>query len=121
MSWILQTNDFKKIQLPDSIEQPSGKDIMILSLKKLGFFWAISLFCIFIPVLHFFLTPIFFLVGILAFLTQYRNTHFIKELHVACPSCQQNLILKKFYFSEDKKITCDHCATQLFFKTTPNL
>ena len=116
MSWILQTNDYKKTDLAAFISEPNRKDITLLSLKKLALFWAIALFCIFIPVLHFLLTPLFFLIGILAFTKQHRNTHFIKQAIVACPSCQQNLIFKDLYFSESNKINCDHCVVQLFFK-----
>lgn len=121
MIWILQTNDFKKIELSGSaVTTPLRKEVTILSLKKLALFWGLSLFCVFIPVLHFLLTPLFFFLGILTFLKQHRNTHFIKEMTIPCPSCQQSLVLKNLYFLEDKKINCDHCANQLFFKTVQN-
>lgn len=119
MIWILQTNDYKKIELADQqIEQPTRKEITVLSLKKLALYWALSLICVFIPVLHFLLTPLFFLVGILAFIKQHRNTHLIRNMNVNCPSCQQLFIIKNLYYTEDHKINCDHCVTQLFFKVS---
>lgn len=60
-------------------------------LKKLFFYWGIALFCIFIPVLHFLLVPIFFFLGIFIAVKSLKSKARILSGNTTCPYCQKNI------------------------------
>lgn len=113
MTWSLRTNDFKREPLNTVVTTPPKKDVIVISLKKLGFHWGIAVFCVFVPVLHFILVPLFLLIGVLSFTKQYKYKYQLTEARPLCPHCRNSFIIKNIYFSDGQKINCDLCQTQL--------
>ncbi|MGZ3690219.1 MAG: hypothetical protein ACXVAX_01875 [Pseudobdellovibrio sp.] len=113
MPWMLRTNDFKKEILNLEIVPCTKNELVILSFKKLALFWGLAICSVFIPVLHFVLVPSFLIVGVVAFMKQYKNTHLIKGGIYICPECKRDFEMKPIYFMEGKKIDCSLCGTQL--------
>lgn len=114
--WILRANDFKQNPLEVNIVPSSKKSVILLSLKKLGLFWGLAMVSILIPILHFVLVPAFLIIGVYAFLSQYKNTHSLHEGSSTCPACQGRFPIKNIYIYDSKKINCELCMEQLIFK-----
>ena len=79
--------------------------------KSLAIYWGIALFTVFIPVLHFFLTPLFFGVGIYVARKTQKTKLQILSGRVPCPKCKEPIPLKKADFSEGHSVICQHCIT----------
>jgi hypothetical protein len=82
---------------------------------RLGFFWLLAIFCIFIPVLHFFLVPGLLLVGLIQFFQQVKNPNWIAKGLVLCPSCQSEISFKNYLWRNGLRIRCSSCSLQLTF------
>lgn len=113
MAWKLKTNDFKESLVTGNVVACEKKDTIFLSLKKLGLFWILAAFSVFIPLMHFILVPAFLGLGIFAFLSQYKNKFYLEKANCQCPQCMQSFALNKFYFFDGKKLGCTHCMAQL--------
>ncbi len=113
MPWSLRSNDFKSSSLKAKVTTCEKKDIILLSFKKLVLFWAVAVFCILLPLVHFVLVPAFVFVGIFVFLAQYKNTHFFSTGEFQCPGCNELNQPKNIYFFESKKLSCSLCGEQL--------
>lgn len=80
-----------------------------ISLKKFGFMLALAIGAVFIPVLHFFLVPLFlilsFVLGFKAYATQY-HLQFTKDTN--CIECQKPLKIEVM-LDESLRVKCNHC------------
>ena len=79
--------------------------------KALAIYWGIALFTVFIPVLHFFLTPLFFIVGFYQFRKAQKTKLQILTGKVPCPKCKEIVKLKKADFTEGHSVICQQCVT----------
>lgn len=113
MSWILRANDFKQSHLAVEVFSCEKKEMFLLSLKKLVLYWGLAAVSILVPLLHFILVPSFLLIGVYVFLSQYKNTYFLKKGTYTCPSCNHPSSLENIYFFAGKKVSCDLCMAQL--------
>lgn len=113
MTWILRNNSFKQSPLDAEIIACTKKDVIILSIKKLGLFWGLAIISILIPILHFVLVPAFLLAGVYAFSSQFKNTHHLTKGGGTCPGCNKFFSIKNINFFEGKKISCELCMEQL--------
>src|SRR5690606_20106040 len=59
-------------------------------LKLLIILWAIALFTVLIPILHFVLVPLFLLLGPLGFYLGYSQTTSYENGKGECPACKQS-------------------------------
>lgn len=112
-TWILKTNNFKVADIEGVIIDCKKNAIVMMSLKKLSIYWALAIFCILIPVLHFILTPLFFVVGLMAFFSQYKNSHFLQTGFYVCPLCLNRVEIKKIYLYQGMKWNCNVCMEQM--------
>jgi hypothetical protein len=112
-SWNVRTTDFKQSEFAPGSVGCTTKGLTIAGLKKLAMFWLLAVFCIFIPVLHFFLVPLFLIVGVVAMVTQMKNTHHLEHGTFTCPNCHEPMAVKDFYFSNGKRFRCKSCSQQL--------
>lgn len=109
----IKTNDFKAAEFTGKISEPSKADRLKESLKKMFIFWGLSIASVFIPVLHFFLVPLFLLMGIGFFFFQMKQTHVMENLKFNCPSCGQENKIIKMYFKDSHRFRCQSCSTQI--------
>lgn len=110
---MLKTNTFKIADIEGTVIDCSKKTIVMMSLKKLALYWALAVFCILIPVLHFILTPLFFIVGLIVFFSQYKNSHFLRTGHYTCPLCANRVEIKNVYLYPSMKWNCNICMEQM--------
>ncbi len=80
-----------------------------LALKKLFIYWSLALFFILIPVLHFILVPLFFILGAVIFARQMSQATIISQAQAHCPNCKQELILKNIKPKFPINDFCPHC------------
>lgn len=86
------------------------------ALKYLGGAWAMALFSIFLPLLHFVLVPGLFLAGpILAYLF-YNKKEQMQAGTILCPKCKSEVPYKKQYVKWPLSITCTNCLNVLTLK-----
>lgn len=111
--WIAQTNDCKSNPLQGSVTQCSKNELIRVGLKRLFLFWLGATICVFIPILHFFLVPLFFIIGIIAFIRTQRCNLKIQSASYLCPSCQVQNKIKEVWFEENYRARCEACAIQV--------
>ena len=75
--------------------------------------WIIAAFCILIPVMHFFLVPGGFVLGLIL----YRDTGWRSDGPVVCPSCQSQIQLNHGTFRWPIREICPGCRTNVFIST----
>lgn len=106
------SNDITKYLEP-SIEllKLTPSERLNVSIKKFGFLLALAIGSVFIPVLHFFLVPLFLILslvlGFKAYATQYR-LRFANETN--CIECQKPL-KTEVMLDESLRLKCNHCLT----------
>lgn len=93
------------------IRSYSPPEIVKKSLQKLGLFWGMSLFSVFLPVVHFVLTPLFFVLGIYLSVRARKFRHEILSGTIACPHCKKDITIGKSAFFEEHTEICQSCAS----------
>lgn len=93
---------------------------LIRGLKALGICWAIAIFCILIPILHFVLVPLFLLIGALMFMQQWGQQYYFVSGSILCPSCQTEIKPKAGAFDWPKREICHNCRADLSFSPPSN-
>lgn len=112
--WVLRSNDFKTSPVNASIHSCDKSEAMVGGAGQLLKFWVMAFFCIFIPVLHFFLVPGLFLIGIYVFLKSTKFKFHISQSGSAdCPCCHNQIELKELWFESQVRFSCQHCSEQL--------
>lgn len=104
------SNDITKFLEPSAeLLKLTSSERLKVSCKKFAFLLALAIGSIFIPVLHFFLVPMFLILslvlGFKAYATQYR-LHFLKETN--CIECQKPL-KAEVMLDESLRVKCHHC------------
>lgn len=79
------------------------------SLKTFGVFFGLAIAAVFIPVLHFFLVPLFLLLSIVFSILKYKEVGMIDLSRFNCPSCHKPLNEKIFAFKENDTSIQRHC------------
>ncbi len=89
------------------IKSFNQKERIIRGLKFLGIFWGSAILAVFIPMLHFILVPLLFLVGIIiaAFVSQTKSVVLGGES--VCPKCESFLPIVR---SSDQWPLTDLCS-----------
>lgn len=89
----------------------SSQESMVKAFKSLGICWGVGLLCVFVPVLHFVLTPSAILAGPVAALLVYNKTQKLpKKLSgtVICSHCKAQTA---FLFEEAKPPLYEMCKS----------
>lgn len=119
------STDNNKIEMPVILVSPQGNNApatvsilewsprqrTIRAFKALGICWGLALFCVFIPVLHFILVPLFFLGGPIAAYVLYRREKTLLGGQGQCPNCQQPFSVAPGTLSWPYKDLCTGCQT----------
>jgi hypothetical protein len=111
--WILRTNDFKETVLTDPVQNFVKSEIIIKALKQLALYWSIAAVCILIPLLHFFLVPLFLMLGLFKGYRSLHNKRKITKCDYICPQCKQMSSLRNIYFESEARVNCNQCLSQL--------
>lgn len=87
---------------------------IIYALKGVGFYFLFALISIFLPILHFFLVPLFLVISLYVGVTRFTCTRFIDLYHKKCPSCDAELDIKFLYIKHKEiDLDCINCRSQL--------
>lgn len=84
-----------------------------LAAKSLAICWGITIFCVFIPVLHFFLVPGGLFLGLFLFYRQFGFHEFLVEGIITCPMCSGEIRLGPGAFDWPKRERCSNCGAEL--------
>jgi hypothetical protein len=88
----------------------SQREILFRVLKTLGLLWGIAVFCVFLPVVHFVLVPLFLILGPIFALRARKYKFELLGGEVACPQCSQILKLPKSAILWPHTEICQNCA-----------
>lgn len=107
---ITLSNDITKFLEPSAeLFKLTSSERLKVSIKKFGFLLALAIGSVFIPVLHFFLVPLFLVLSVVlgfkAYATQYR-LRFATEAN--CIECQKPL-KTEVMLDESLRMKCNHC------------
>jgi hypothetical protein len=112
-----------KIQVETISGNPTSGEIMITKLsknqrmktafKKLFFFGGIAIFSVFLPVLHFFLVPLFLILGIVFGVKSYRVDSCLVSGNGSCPHCKEGINFKSNDLVWPILVKCHKCSRDL--------
>jgi len=109
MKLILSNDQTKFLQPPAKLTQLSKSDRLKESLRKFALFFVLAVASIFIPVLHFFLVPLFLLLSILFAVKAYSTLYRLKLRDACvCIHCQAP-IRSEILLDENMRFKCDKC------------
>lgn len=83
------------------------------ALKKMAMFWGASLLAILLPVVHFVLVPLLFVLGIFFFFQVMKTDGEVLGGNITCPSCQTEATLQPDLLQWPLKEICQNCARVL--------
>lgn len=92
------------------IRNYSKQEILINTLKKLGLFWGLALFSLFLPVVHFFLVPLFLLLGVFFAFRARQFRELILFGEIDCPNCNQKIKISSSAANWPHTEICQSCA-----------
>lgn len=108
----IANSNFDKIEYGlAEIRNFSPGEILQKSIKQLVMFWGLAIVSVLLPVVHFILVPLFFVMG--AYLAV-RARKFKQEIisgSVNCPQCKQPVTIKKSPFLEEHTEICQNCTS----------
>lgn len=114
-----------------SLEKPStlGKvEIVIWSAKErtrravkmLGICWGIGLFCVIMPLVHFFLVPGMFVAGLVMFARLSTQESLVLGGEGACPECGKLFRIAKATNRFPMDEVCEHCRANVSIGLAPS-
>lgn len=117
MKLILSSDKDKFLDFSVDLIKLKKSERLKVCIKKFSLFFLLAAASVFIPVLHFFLVPVFliisFYVGFKAYLTQY---HLKLPSGCRCIECQKPL-KADFLLDEDLRIKCESCFSHYLIDT----
>ena len=112
-------SDLDKTSTADiEVVELSTNSRLMRALKGMGICWAIAVFAVLIPILHFVLVPLFLLLGVVMFMQQWGQKLYCMSGVIKCPSCQTEMKLKEGAFDWPKREICSGCRSDLRIEKT---
>jgi len=109
MKFILSNDQTKFLQPSAELTQLNKSDRLKQSLRKFALFFVLAIVSIFIPVLHFFLVPLFLFLSILFAVKAYSTMYRLKLQDACnCIHCQAP-IKSEILLGENMRFKCDKC------------
>lgn len=93
-----------------NVQVYSSGVVLLNVIKKLLLFWGLALFSVFLPVVHFVLVPLFFILGIFFAAKARQIRQEIVSGEIRCPRCLKDVKIEKAQFRDAHKEICQHCA-----------
>ncbi|MGE0528457.1 MAG: hypothetical protein AB7G93_19800 [Bdellovibrionales bacterium] len=81
--------------------------------KMLGLLWLVMFFTVFVPILHFVLVPLFFVLGLVFAFTSWMETGEVISGEITCPNCQKLMELSRESEQWPKTQRCTGCSFTL--------
>lgn len=111
---------------PDRPESSGKVDIITWStkersrraLKALGISWGIGLFCVIMPVVHFFAVPGMFVAGIILFTRLSAQATLVIGGAGTCPECGNTFTIAKANNRFPMDEVCEHCKANVSISLT---
>jgi len=92
----------------------SDKEQNMRALKALLKFWGIALVCVLIPVAHFLLVPLFFIMGVVKAAKLRHQAQDGLDAQGQCPACEENITLPLDGHAElPQWLDCPQCGKAL--------
>lgn len=108
---LVLSNDINKfLLLSADLVRLTPPQRMQLALKKFGIFFGLGIISVFIPVLHFFLVPLFLLLSIVVSIKTYgKEFHLVLKKPEGCLECSKPL-KEDVALDEAMRVKCPHCS-----------
>lgn len=114
---MIQDNFGKGHELKNKPQALNFEDRVQRGLKFFGIYFLIALGSVAVPVLHFFLVPLFLILSLYQGVTKYHQMRCLNLEDEICPVCNKTLKNGIGYFEEDTlRTNCRSCRTQLIIK-----
>lgn len=91
----------------------SPKDRSRRALKVLGICWGIGLFCVILPLVHFFLVPGMFVAGLVLFARLSGQASLVLGGQGPCPECGKTFRIAKATDRFPMDELCEHCQASV--------
>lgn len=111
-------DDTKEFQVNLLLEKFDKSVRLKRALQGFGLFFGLALVSVFIPVLHFFLVPVFLILSFVMGYRKYRQRFAIDLINFNCPKCSNSISEKKIFAAEssDLKVYCYNCRENMRFE-----
>lgn len=111
---IIQDNFGKGHNLKNQATVIPYNDRVKRGLKAFGINFFAAIVSVFIPVLHFFLVPLFLILAFYQGFAKFKQTRSLNLNDEACPICTKSLDRGLGYLDGDMlRTSCSHCHTKL--------
>ncbi len=104
--------------------QFSTKDRLKRSLKTFFIFFGAAIFSVLIPVLHFFLVPLFLILSVFLSYRKFNEIISINLLNLKCPGCETKLSSSETTLKKNDaviRLSCESCRKRLTIIFEENL
>lgn len=104
----------KQVVADAHVEHYSQKECVKKGLKAFGYCWATAGICLFVPVIHFVITPIALIAGPIAGLFVFSKVQKLPRLiegKVDCGHCGKRTSFRFFFKNPRYYEVCEHCKT----------
>lgn len=85
------------------------------SMTRLGGFWGLAVVSILIPVFHFVLVPLFFLLAPFLARKTYNEEVVLEACEIDCPECKKRATFAKNSGQWPLHNNCPHCMNRIYF------
>ena len=101
-----------------TIQKFLKQEMLMNAAKKLGLFWMLAFFSIFIPFLHFFLVPCFLIVGVITARKSFNSAARVLQGETACPYCQKEIKIGSSLLNWPLTEICQNCVNTIRINKT---
>lgn len=101
------------LELVGHIYAPPEK--MKRAMQRLGMFWGMALLSVLIPVAHFILVPLFFLIGPFLSYKAYKEEGALEACDIICPECKKASTFDKNSGEWPLHQPCPQCMNRIYF------
>lgn len=91
----------------------SAKERSRRALRALAICWGIGLFCVILPIIHFFAVPGLFVAGIVMFVRLSAQESLVLGGEGTCPDCDKTFHIAKATDRFPMDELCEHCRTSV--------
>ncbi|MFZ3231443.1 MAG: hypothetical protein WA160_14645 [Pseudobdellovibrio sp.] len=100
-------------------KQFNPTDRLIAATKKLSLFWLMAILCVFIPVLHFILVPLFLVIGAVSFTKTIKIEGRVLQGQTTCPHCQSIIKIHPGLLAWPLQEICQNCVRMVRITIKP--